>query len=222
MKKVFRVFLDRFIICVVVILVFGIVALYLYPPLGEAIKPHIKKVYRSLPLQVSCAIPILPEYGTLVFLRHGIHPSLSPYEYKLKLVKGSTTIERSLPSESRSFTLINTYWYPANEQGGPWIRLQHQEREYLVDLKEKKVSRVLRFKGHVFAGQLSGDPEGIAVIESGGRILVSAGRGDVHEITGTPIADSSGTYIGRIEENYYRLQFITPGQSPEKKMRVFE
>ena len=222
MKKFFKTILIVFIVCVVVGLLFAAVALYLYPPLGTATKPYIMRVYKSLPLRIPCTIPIPPEDGTLVFLRHGIHPSLSPYEYKLKLVKGSTTIERSLPSESRSFTLINTYWYPANEQGGPWIRLQHQEGEYLVDLKEKKVSGVLRFKGHVFAGQLSGDPEGIAVIESGGRILVSAGRGDVHEITGTPIADSSGTYIGRIEENYYRLRFITPGQSPEKKMRVFE
>jgi len=221
-KKVFRIFLVGFIICVVVALLFAVVAFYLYPPLGKTTKPYIKKAYRCLPVQISCTIPIPPEYGTLVFLRHGIHPSLSAYEYKLKFTKASTTIERSLPSDSRSLTLVNTYWYPANPRGGPWVRFQHQEGEYVVDMKERKVSRVLRYKGHVFAGELSGDQEGVAIVESGGKILLSVGRRDAYEITGTPVGDSSGEYIGRIEGNYYRLRFITPSQSPEQRIRVLE
>ena len=222
MKKFFKIVLIGFIVCVVVGLIFAVVAFYLYPPLGKAIKPHIRKAYKSLPLQISCPIPIPPEYGTLVFIRHGIHPSLSPYEYKLKFVKGSTVVERSLPSDSRSLSLINTYWYPANEQGGPWVRLQHQEGEYLVDVKEKKVSRVLRYKDRVFAGELSSGQEGVAIVEAGGRILISVGHRDASEITGTPVGDSSGEYIGRIEANYYRLRFIISSQSPEKRMRVLE
>jgi hypothetical protein len=221
MKKAFRIFLVGFIICVVVALLFAVVAFYLYPPLGKATKPIIKRAYRSLPLQISCTIPIPPEYGTLVFLRHGIHPSLSPYEYKLKFTKGSTVVERSLPSDSRSLTLINIYWYPANQQAGPWVRLQHQEAEYLVDMKQQKLSRIFRYKGRVFAGQLSGDQEGIAIVESGGRILVSVGRRDAYEITGTRVGDSSGEYIGRIEGNYFRLRFVTPNQSPQQKTGVF-
>ena len=222
MKKVFRIILVGFIICIVVALLFAVVAFYLIPSLVESIKPYIKSTYRSMPLQISCMIPIPPEHGTLVFLRHGIHPSLTAYEYKLKFTKESTTVERSLPSNSRSLTMVNTYWYPANQQGGPWVRLQHQEGEYLVDIKERKVSRVLRYKGHVFVGQLSGDQEGFAIVESGGKILVSVGRRDAYEITGTPVGDSSGKYIGRIEGNYYRLRFITPNQSPEQKIRVLE
>jgi len=222
MKKLFKIFLVGFIICIVVGLLFAVVALYLYPPLGKATKPHIKRVYRSLPLQVSCTIPIPPEYGTLTFLRHGIHPSLSAYEYKLKFTKAFTTIERSLPSDSQSLTLFNTYWYPANPRGGPWVRLQHQEGEYLVDMKQQKVSRVLRYKDRVFAGELSGGQEGFAIVESGGRILISAGRRDAYEVTGPSIGDSPGTYIGRIEENYYRLRFITPNQSLQQKTRVLE
>jgi hypothetical protein len=140
----------------------------------------------------------------------------------LKFTKGSTVVERSLPSDSRSLTLVNTYWYPANQQGGPWIRLQHQDGEYLVDMKERKVSRVFRYKGRVFAGELSGGQEGIAIVESGGRILVSVGRRDAYEITGTSVGDSSGEYIGRIEGNYYRFRFIAPGQSPEQRIRVVE
>ena len=222
MKKLFRIFLVGFIVCVVAALLFAVVAFYLYPPLGKATKPRIKKVYTSLPLQISCTVPIPPEYGTLAFLRHGIYPYLSPYEYKLKFTKGSTVVERSLPSDSRSLTLINIYWYPANQQGGPWLRLQHQKGEYVVDMKEQKVSRILRYKGHVFAGQLSGDQEGVAIVESGGKILISVGRRDAYEITGTPVGDSLGEYIGRIEENYYRLRFITPSQSHEQRMRVLE
>jgi len=217
MKKVLRIVLTGFIVCVVVVLLFAIVALYLHPPLGEAIKPHIRQAYRSLPLQISCTIPIPPKYGTLVFLRHGIHPSLTPYEYKLKFTKASTTVERSLPSDSRSLIFVDTYWYPANQQEGPWVRLQHQDVEYLVNMKDQKVSRVLRYKGHIFSGDLSGDQEGVAIVESGGRILISVGRRDAYEITGTPVADSPGKYIGRIEGNYYRLRFITPTQSPEQK-----
>jgi hypothetical protein len=222
MKKVIRIFFVGLIICIVVALLFAVVAFYLNPSLGEAIKPHIKRAYRSLPLRVSCMIPIPPEHGTLVFFRHGIHPSLTAYEYKLKFTKGSTVLERSLPSDSRSLTLVNTYWYAANQQGGPWVRFQHQEGEYLVDMKEHKVSRVLRYKGRVFAGELSGGQDGIAIVESGGKILISVGRRDAYEITGTPVGDSSGTYIGRIEGNYYRLRFITPSQSPEQKIRVPE
>ncbi len=222
MKKVFRIFFVGLIICIVVALLFAVVAFYLYPSLGQSIKPYIKSAYRSMPLQVSCMIPIPPEHGTLVFLRHGIHPSLTAYQYKLKFTKGSTVLERSLPSDSRSLTLVNTYWYPANQQGGPWVRLQHQEGEYLVDMKEHKVSRILRYKGRVFAGELSSGQEGIAIVESGGKILVSVGRRDAYEITGTPVGDSPGTYIGRIEGNYYRLRFITPSQSPEQKIRVLE
>jgi len=222
MKKALRIVLTGFIVCVVVVLLFAAVAFYLYPPLGKATKPHIKKAYRSLPLQISCTIPIPSKYGTLMFLRHGIHPCLSPYEYKLKFTKGSKTIERSLPFDSRSLTLVNTYWYPANEEGGPWIRLQYQEDEYLVDMKQQKVSRVFRYKGRIFAGELSDNQEGFAIVESGGRILVSVGRREAYEITGTPVGDSPGKYIGRIERNYFRLRFITSSQSPEKKMRVFE
>ena len=222
MKKAFRIVRTGFIVCVVVALLFAAVALFLYPPLGEATKPPIKKAYRGLPLQISCIIPIPPEYGTLVFLRHGVHPSLSPYEYKLKFTKASTTIERSLPSDSRNLTSVNSYWYPANQQGGPWVRLQYQDVEYLVNMKDQKVSRILRYKGHIFSGDLSGDQEGIAVVESGGRILVSVGRRDAYEVTGPFIDDSPGTYIGRIEGNYYRLRFIAPSQSPEGKTRVLE
>ena len=131
-------------------------------------------------------------------------------------------IERTLPSGKRSLVLVNAYWYPANQQGGPWIRLQEQEREYLVDMKERKVSQVLRYKGRVFAGELSSGQEGIAIVESGGRILVSVGRREAYEITGTPVGDSPGTYMGRIEGNYYRLRFIAPAQSPEKKIRLSE
>lgn len=222
MKKVFRIILVGFIICTVIALLFAVVAFYLNPSLGEAIKPHIKRAYRSIPLQISCTIPIPPEHGMLVFLRHGIHPSLTGYEYKLKFTRGSTTVERSFPSKSRSLTLVNTYWYPVNQQGGPWVRIQDQEGEYLVDMKEQKVSRILRYKGRVFAGELSSGQEGIAIVESGGKILISVGRRDAYEITGTPVGDSSGTYIGRIEGNYYRLRFVTPGQSPEEKIRVLE
>lgn len=222
MKKVFRIFFVGLIICIVVALLFAVVAFYLNPSLGESIKPYIKSAYRSMPLRISCTIPIPPEHGTLVFLRHGIHPSLTAYEYKLKFTKGSTVLERSLPSNSRSLTLVNTYWYPANQQGGPWVRLQHQEGEYIVDMKEHKVSRVLRYKGRVFAGELSGGQDGIAIVESGGKILVSVGCRDAYEITGLSTGDSPGTYIGRIEGNYYRLRFITPSQSPEQKIRVLE
>jgi hypothetical protein len=222
MKKVFRIVLTGFIICIVVALLFAVVAFYLNPPLGESVKPHIKSAYRAMPLQISCTIPIPPKHGTLVFLRHGIHPSLTAYVYKLKFTKGSTMLERSLPSDSRSITLVNTYWYPTNQQGGPWVRLQHQEGEYLVDMKEHKVSRILRYKGRVFAGELSGGQDGIAIVESGGKILISVGRRDAYEITGTPVGDFPGTYIGRIEGNYYRLRFITPSQSPEQKIRVLE
>jgi len=222
MKKVFRIVFPGFIICIVVALLFVVVAFYLFPSLGESIKPYIKRVYRSVPLRISCTIPIPPEHGTLIFLRHGIHPSLTAYEYKLKFTKGSTVLERSLPSNSRSLTLVNTYWYPANQQGGPWVRFQHQEGEYLIDIKQQKVSRVLRYKGHVFAGELSGGQEGIAIVESGGKILVSVGRRDAYEITGTPVGDSSGKYMGRIEGNYYRHRFITPIESPEQKIRFLE
>jgi hypothetical protein len=222
MKKVFRIVLVGFIICIAVVLLFAVVAFYLNPSLGESIKPYIKSAYRSMPLRVSCMIPIPPEYGTLVYLRHGIHPSLAVYEYKLKFIKGSNTIERPLPSSSKSLILVNTYWYPANQPGGPRVRIQDREGEYFIDIKEHKVSRVLRYQGRVFAGELSGGQDGIAIVESGGKILVSAGRRDAYEITGTPVADSPGTYIGRIEGNYYRLRFITPNQSPEQKIRVLE
>jgi hypothetical protein len=219
MKKILRIFLVGCILCIVLALLFAVVAFYLNPSLGEAIKPRLKSAYKSMPLQISCTIPIPPEYGTLVFLRHGIHPSLAAYEYKLKFTKGSATVERSLPSDSNSLTLVNTYWYPANQQGGPWVRFQGREGEYLINMKEQKVSRVLRYRGRVFAGELLHGQEGIAIVESGGKILVSVGRRDAREITGFPIGDSSGKYIGRIEGNTYRLRFITPSQSPEQRIR---
>ncbi len=222
MKKVLGIALTGFVICVVAAVIFGVIAFYLYPPLGEAIKPYIKKAYRSLPTGISCTIPIPPEHGTMVFVRHGIHPSLTPYEYKLKITKGSIAVERPLPSNRRSRTLVNAYWYPANGQGGPWVRLQDREGEYLLNMKDQKVSRILRYKGHVFAGELSSGQDGIAVVESGDKILISVGRREAYEITGTPVGDSSGEYIGRIEGNYFRLRFFTPSQSPEQKIRVLE
>ncbi len=222
MKKVLGTVFVGFIVCIVVALLFSVVAFYLHPPLGQAIKPHIARAYRSMPLQISCAIPMPPEYGSLVFLRHGVHPSLSEYHYRLKLIKGSTALERSLSSDRRPFTLINAYWYPADLQGGPWVRIQGRGGEYLLDMKNHKFSRILRYGGHVFAGELSGGQDGIAIVESRGRILVSVGRRDAYEITGTPVGDSSGKYMGRIEGNYYRLRFITSSESPEQKIRGLE
>ncbi len=218
MKKVFRIIFVGVIICIVAALLFGVIAFYLYPSLGQSIKPHIKNAYRSLPLRIFCTIPIPPEHGTLVFLRHGIHPSLTLYEYKLKFTKGLTAVERPLPSNRRSRALVNIYWYPANQQGGPWVRFRDRDGEYLIDMKEQKVSRVLRYGGHVFAGELSSGKDGIAIVESGGKILVSVGRRDAYEITGTPVGISAGKYIGRIEGNYYRFRFITPIESPEQKI----
>jgi hypothetical protein len=222
MRKVLRIFFNGIIICVVVALLFAVVAFYLYPSLGQAIKPHLKSAYRAMLPQISCTIPIPPEYGALAFLRNGIHPSLTSYEYKLRFTRGSTALERSLPSHSRSLTLFNTYWYPANQRGGSWVRLQHQEGEYLIDMKEHRVSRILRYKGRVFAGELSGGEDGIAIVESGERIVISVGRRKAYEITGTPVGNSPGKYIGRIEGNYYRIRFVTPSQSPEQKIRGME
>ena len=186
-----------------------VVGFFFYPPLGKAIKPYIKNVYASLPLQISCKIPIPSEYGTLIFLRHGIHSSLSAYEYKLKFTVGPTTIERFIFSNRGGYTLVDTYWYPTDQQGGPWVRFQNQEDEYLLDIKEQRVLRILRYKGHVFAAELSSGQEGMALVESGGRILISVGQRDAHEITSLSINSSPGTYIGRIEGKYYRLRFIT-------------
>jgi hypothetical protein len=222
MKKFFKIVLVGFIICIVLAVAVIVVGFFFYAPLGKAIKPYIKDVYTSLPLQISCKISIPSEYGTLVFLRHGIHPSFSVYEYKLKFTKGSTTIERSMYSSRGGYTLANTYWYPADQQRGPWVRFQDQEGEYLVDIKEQKVFRVLRYKGHVFAGELSSGQEGMAIVESGGKILISVGHRDANEITGLPISSSPGTYIGRIEEKSYRLRFITPSQSPKQRIKVKE
>jgi len=74
----------------------------------------------------------------------------------------------------------------------------------------------------VFAGELAGGQDGIAIVESGGRILASVGRKKAYEVTGTPLGDSPGSYLGRIEGNYYRLRFVTPSQSPEQKIRGLE
>ena len=222
MKKVLKIVFVGCILCVVLALLVGVVGFFFYPPLGEALKLRIRGAYKSMPLRVSCTIPIPPKEGALVFFRYGVHPSLAAYEYKLKFTKGSTTVERSMTSSSSPSIQVNTYWYPADQQGGPWVRLQDQEGELLVDIKKQKVSRVLRHKGHTFAGDLSSGQEGTAMVESGGRIIVSVGRREANEITGLSIADSPGTYIGRIEGNYYRLRFIAPTQSPEKKIRVLE
>jgi hypothetical protein len=216
MKKFFKIVLVGFIICIVLAVAVIVVGFFFYPPLGKAIKPYIKNVYASLPLQISCKIPIPSEYGTLTFLRHGIHPSLSVYEYKLKFTIGSTTIERFMFSNRSGYTLVNTYWYPIDQQGGPWVRFQDQEGEYLLDIKEQKVLRVLRYKGHVFAAELSSGQEGTALIESGGKIRISVGQRNASEITGLPISSSQGIYIGRIEEKSFRLRFVTPSRSPEK------
>lgn len=222
MKKVLRIFLTGCILCLVLAVLIGVAGFYFYPPLGKAIRPRVKEVYRTMPLQTSCTVPVPPQEGTLVLIRHGIHPSVSAYEYKLKMTKGATTVERSMSSSSSTSTLVNTYWYPVDQQGGPWIRFQDQEGEILVNIQKQKLFRVLRVKGHVFTGELFSSQEGTAVVESGGRILVSVGRREATEITGLPIADSPGTYIGRIEGTPYRLQFVTPDQSPEKKIRVLE
>ncbi len=219
MKKVFGIAFTGFVVCVIVAVIFCAIAFYLYPPLGKTITPYIEKTYRSMPVRISCTIPVPQEQGTLVFVRYGIHPSLSPYEYKLKIANGPVTVERPLLSNSRSYALVNAYWYPANPQGGPWVRFQDREGEYLLDMKSQKVSRILRYQGHVFAGELSSGHDGIAVVESGGRIIASVGRRDAYEITGTPVGDSSGKYIGRIEGNYFRRRFITPDQSPEQQTR---
>ena len=222
MKRVLKIVFVGCILCVVLAVLVGVVGFYFYPPLGEAVKLRLKGAFKSMPLRISCTIPISPEEGALVIFRYGVHPSLAAYEYKLRIAKGSTTVERPMTSRSSPAILINVYWYPADQQGGPWIRLQDQEEEHLVDLQKQKVSRVFRYKGHVFSGELSEDHEGTAMVESGGKILVSVGRREAREITGLPVADSPGTYIGRIEGNYYRLRFIAPTENPEKKIRILQ
>lgn len=172
----------------------------------------------------ACGVPHPSATSKLTFLQKHLHPLYPEYEYKVRFGQGPQAAERWLPLNiSHRPTRMKAYWYPQEKGGGPCIRLQDREGEYLLRLDEKKNYLLLRCQYRVYVGEITeSNPRIIALAElqrlcGAPEIRNAVGPNTAIDITGTPAARGPGQYFGRLEETGDQIRFVPAAESPEEQ-----
>jgi len=172
-----------------------------------------------------CALPHPGVSSPLTFMQKSIHPFLAEYEYKIRFGTGTTTVERWLPLNCGGRTRMNAYWYPSYDVFGPAIRLQDHWGEYLVRVQDQKTYRLLRYKGQVFAGEITESSPGTSMGESHPvdgepEIHASVGDNKAEDVTDTNVGRESGEYFGRIDGQDYPVRFVPASEATEVEIEM--
>lgn len=166
------------------------------------------------------ALPHPGETPAVTFMQRIAHPFLAEYDYKVRFGAGAAAVERWLPMNAGGRTRINAYWYAPTDNFGPCIRLQDSHGEYLLDLNKKTTCLILRYEGHVFAGEIADGK----VDYSMGKTFPNSGEEEIHafvgknkatDITRTHLASKPCEYFGRVDGQQAPLRFIPVSQGAE-------
>ncbi|MGI5869082.1 MAG: hypothetical protein ACOX9C_06545 [Kiritimatiellia bacterium] len=137
---------------------------------------------------MECGIPHPSGTPEIVFMQKSIHPFLAEYEYKLRFGSGTNAVERWLPLNCGGRTRMNAYWYPSDGAFGSALRLQDHWGEYLVRIQEQKTYLILRYKGRIYAGEITESSPGSSMGETYcpkdgvAKLHVSVGRTGIRSV----------------------------------------
>ena len=170
-----------------------------------------------------CGIPVPEGHGELWFLRGRAHPFLAEYDRKLRFVipKGNEAV-RWLPPNVGGRTMINCYWYPAAEDGGPYVRLEDHWGVYVADLRRQTVSVVGERHGQLYIAEIPvgrdnppfGHWEGEIDRE---ELTYYVGNNPGHELTGC-LAQGKGEYLGRLDGRSGPVGFVSRAEAPKESI----
>jgi hypothetical protein len=220
MKKWQKIALIGCSTCLVLAICAGITSLFVLRHIGRAFMASGENIDETKQSWTECAVPHPGGAPALTFMQRSIHPFLAEYEYKLRFGTGTNAVERWLRLNCGGRTRMNAYWYPSEVTLGPTIRLQDHWREYLLRMQEQKTYLILRYKGRVFAGEITVRSPGASIAEThppGGEseIHVSVGDSQAEDITDTNVGRCSGEYFGRIDGQRYPVRFVPVSETPE-------
>jgi hypothetical protein len=211
--------------CVVLCLGVGTGGVLLLRHIGKELTARVENFDQSQQPWIECSVPHPGGTPALTFMEKSIHPFLAEYEYRVRFGTGSDAVERWLPLNCGGRTRMNAYWYEPSEQSGPCIRLQDHWGEYLLRLDEQKTYLILRYEGHVLAGEISESSPGYSVSQRGAadgepEIHASVGGNEAVDITDTAVGRGPGRYFGRIDGQSHPIRFIPASESPEIKIEM--
>jgi hypothetical protein len=223
MKKWQKITLIGCGTCFALAVVLVVSGFFLLRQIGKAFMAKVEDFDESKQPWVECAIPHPGNTPSLIFMQKSIHPFLAEYEYKVHFQRDEAHVDKPLPINCGGRTRMNVYLYPTNTIGGPWLRLQDQWGEYLVDLGGKKTYHLVRYREHAFAGELSSARDGWSVTQfDDGKVTVKVGENPATDITSLAPATAPGEYLGRIDGQEYPLRFAPASESPEEKIEMIK
>jgi hypothetical protein len=112
---------------------------------------------------------------------------------------GSTTVS-PLPYNIGGKIKMDAFWYGVIDGKGPFLRLEDQWGEYLVDFRKRTTAWIIREEGRTFAGLVTDPHCGYGIGGIGDEISVSVGTNRAEELFG-PLASSKGRPLAHIGDN---------------------
>ena len=141
-------------------------------------------------------IPLPDGAGELVLLAKGLHPFLAESARRIRLKSESSDMLLDLAHNVGGQDVVDVYWYPADEQRGPFVRLEDHWGEYLIDVNKRRSYSLWRVEDTLFAGDCT---------TSGGAYSWSASEDEAvfnrqpAVVVEPPVSNSSGLHLGRFE-----------------------
>jgi hypothetical protein len=163
-----------------------------------------------------CAIALPEGAGRLVLMTK---PSADKPGAQLRQIRIETPAPgetATLPAFPDAAWRMNVYWYPREAERGPFVRLQDREGEYLLTLGHKTLARMLRIKGETHVGVFIDGEGGFGWTEGpDGKVNATISGKKAYRIQGR-LADSPGTYLGRMEAGGAGLRFVGNAEAAEE------
>lgn len=173
-----------------------------------------------------CSVELPNGSGRFVFLRQHIHPFLAEYDRKIRFeTEHGATNTAWLRTNVGGRTKVNVYWYPADQEEGPFVRLQDHWGEHILDFRRSVTRLVSRMQGAAYIGDMAGPDTG-----SGWQRRIGAEREETEFLVGTTknekvtglLASGSGLYVGRIDGSQGPLRFVPASESPEETIQIHD
>ncbi len=174
---------------------------------------------RSRTQQVTITLP--DGSGRVTFEQTHIHEYFAEYDRRVMLsTEKFSNVECLLPTNVGGRTEMNVYWYALDASSARFLRLQDFWGEYLIDLDEGRSRSIVRVNGAAYVGDIRTPYSDslIAVSEAGER-TVYIGESQ-NELLDDRIANSPGTYLGRIDGTARPLRFVPALEESEKAIEV--
>lgn len=137
-----------------------------------------------------CRVPLPDGSGEVVYMAKQLVALCGEYDRKIIIhTNNIKDKECSVPMDTAGGSPVNVYWYPSDNNNGPYFRFVDPLSEYFVDLRRGTTFEVTKY------------PESGSAVEKELARVIGLG---------------AGTYIGRIEHSY--VGFIPASQAPEMKI----